>query len=179
MLQELFSRNGFTFWLENPTNRQSSCSCSVTYLTISAQACVTGIRWMDASRRSWSTMLRCCCRLLAIKSMTAVSERPMVNDWRWLERTGNGWRVESTCGGLRRRLGWSMGDRRSRKPQLKNCNNKKYLSAAKMAHTYLKILIRRIIGGTLKLVNGKSYRVTVEMEMKLCIKACSYWPRIN
>lgn len=78
MLHELFSRNGLTFWLVNPTNRQSSCSCSVTYLTMSAHACDTDIRWMDASRRSWSTMPRCCCKLVAIKSMTAVSDRPMV-----------------------------------------------------------------------------------------------------
>lgn len=79
ILQELFSRNGLTFWLEKPTSRQSSCSCSVTYLTMSAAACVTGMRWMAASRRSCSTMPRCCCRLLLIRSMTAVSERPMVN----------------------------------------------------------------------------------------------------
>lgn len=52
--QLLFSLNGFTFWLENPTSRQSSCSCSVTYLRISETACVTGIRWIAASRRSCS-----------------------------------------------------------------------------------------------------------------------------
>lgn len=75
---ELFSRNGLTFWLEKPTNRQSSCSCSVTYLTISAHACDTGIRWMLASRRNCSTILRCCCKLLAIRSMTAVSDSPML-----------------------------------------------------------------------------------------------------
>lgn len=74
--QELFSRNGFTFWLEKPTRRQSSCSCSVTYFTMSAQACDTGKRCMLASRRNWSTMLRCCCKLLAMRSITAVSESP-------------------------------------------------------------------------------------------------------
>lgn len=84
ILHELFSRNGFTFWLEKPTSKQSSCSCSVTYLTISAQACDTAIRCMDASRRSWSTILLCCCKLVAIRSITAVSERPMVNNLRWL-----------------------------------------------------------------------------------------------
>lgn len=71
---ELFSRNGLTFWLENPTSRQSSCSCSVTYFTISAHAWDTGIRWIFASRRNCSTKLRCCCKLLAIRSIWAVSE---------------------------------------------------------------------------------------------------------
>lgn len=77
---ELFSRNGLTFWLENPTSRQSSCSCSVTYLAISAHACDTGIRWIFASRRNCSTILRCCCKLLAIRSIWAVSESPVF--WR-------------------------------------------------------------------------------------------------
>lgn len=54
MLQLLFSRNGLTFWLENPTSKQSSCSCSVTYLIISETAWVTGILWIAASRRSCS-----------------------------------------------------------------------------------------------------------------------------
>lgn len=52
--QLLFSLNGLTFWLENPTSRQSSCSCSVTYLRISETAWVTGILWIAASRRSCS-----------------------------------------------------------------------------------------------------------------------------
>lgn len=79
MLQELFSRNGFTFWLEKPTSRQSSASCSVTYFTMSATACETVIRWMAASRRSCSVIARCCCRFEAIISITAVSDSPMVN----------------------------------------------------------------------------------------------------
>lgn len=80
---ELFSRNGFTFWLENPTSKQSSCSCSVTYFAISAHACDTGIRWIFASRRNCSTILRCCCKLFAIRSIWAVSESPV-------------WKIENT-----------------------------------------------------------------------------------
>lgn len=54
MAQLLFSLNGFTFWLEKPTSKQSSCSCSVTNFMISPTAWVTGMRWIAASRRSCS-----------------------------------------------------------------------------------------------------------------------------
>lgn len=54
MLQLVFSLNGLTFWLEKPTSKQSSCSCSVTYLMISETAWVTGILWIAASRRNCS-----------------------------------------------------------------------------------------------------------------------------
>uniref|UniRef100_A0A2M4D200 Putative secreted protein n=1 Tax=Anopheles darlingi TaxID=43151 RepID=A0A2M4D200_ANODA len=83
MLQELFSRNGFTFWLENPTSRQSSASCSVTYFTMSATACDTVMRWIAASRRSCSVIALCCCRFEAIISITAVSDNPIVNVLPW------------------------------------------------------------------------------------------------
>lgn len=102
-VHELFSRKGFTFWLEKPTNKQSSCSCSVTYLTMSAQALDTGKRWLDASRlnwimgekcllfssplrekkfhHTWSTIDRCCCKFVAMRSITAVSDKPIVMDF--------------------------------------------------------------------------------------------------
>lgn len=81
--QELFSRNGLTFWLEKPTSRQSSASCSVTYLTISATAWVTGTRWIEASRLNCSVMARCCWRFEAMMSITAVSDSPMVKSFGW------------------------------------------------------------------------------------------------
>lgn len=76
--QELFSRKGLTFWLEKPTSKQSSASCSVTYLTMSATACVTGTRWIAASRLNCSVMARCCWRFEAMMSITAVSDSPML-----------------------------------------------------------------------------------------------------
>lgn len=73
MLHGLFSRKGFTFWLENPTSKQSSCSCSVTYLMMSSHACDTFTRWMDASRLNCSTTWRVFCKLDAIMSILLVS----------------------------------------------------------------------------------------------------------
>lgn len=78
ILHEFFSRNGFTFWLENPFSRQSSLSCSSMYFIISWHACDTCMRGTFASRRSCSLMMRCCCRLAAIMSSTAVSASPML-----------------------------------------------------------------------------------------------------
>lgn len=73
MLQLLFSRKGLTFWLEKPTNRQSSCSCSVTYLMMSFTACVTGIRCIAASRRNCSvTALK---EIAWLKKMEAMEKK--------------------------------------------------------------------------------------------------------
>lgn len=69
--QLLFSLNGLTFWLENPTSRQSSCSCSVTYLRISETAWVTGIRWIAASRRS--------CSVTTLKTTNAQNQQTLFN----------------------------------------------------------------------------------------------------
>lgn len=78
-MQELFSRKGLTFWLENPTRRQSSCSCSLMYLTMSDTATETGIRLIAASLLNCSVTARCCCNVETIMSITAVSDRPMLN----------------------------------------------------------------------------------------------------
>lgn len=93
MWHELFSRKGFTFWLENPTSKQSSCSCSVTYLMMSSQACDTFTRWMDASRLNCSTTWRVFCKLDAIMSILLVS---LLGKWqrkwekkKWEKKTGN------------------------------------------------------------------------------------------
>lgn len=83
MWHELFSRNGFTFWLENPTSKQSSCSCSVTYLIMSSHACETLIRWMDASRLNCSTTWRVFCKLDAIMSILLVS---LLGKWQLWKR---------------------------------------------------------------------------------------------
>lgn len=77
-VQELFSLKGLTFWLENPTRRQSSCSCSLINRTMSATATDTGIRLIEASLLSCSVTARCCCKVDTIMSITAVSDRPML-----------------------------------------------------------------------------------------------------
>lgn len=77
-VQELFSRNGLIRWLVKPCRRQSSCSCSLMNLTMSATACETSMRLMAASRRSCSVTARCCCKFEITMSINAVSERPMV-----------------------------------------------------------------------------------------------------
>lgn len=80
-VQGVFSRNGLTLWLEKPTKRQSSCSCSVIYLMMSLTAKDTGIRLIAPSRRSCSVIQRCCWRFETTMSINAVSERPMVNNF--------------------------------------------------------------------------------------------------
>lgn len=67
------SLHGLSRWFGNPAKRQSCCACSVTYLMMSVHAWDTGIRWMAASRFSWSTVWRVFWRLDAIMSILLVS----------------------------------------------------------------------------------------------------------
>jgi len=71
----LFSRKGLDFCDENPTSRQSSCSCSVIYFIISSTALLTVIRFRAASRRNCSVTCRCCCKFVITMSITAVCVR--------------------------------------------------------------------------------------------------------
>lgn len=96
-VQELFSRKGLILWLENPTRRQSSCSCSAMNLMMPATASDTGVLLIAASRRSCSVTALCCCNVDTTMSINAVSERPMLNNllrlWRTncTGHTGRGW----------------------------------------------------------------------------------------
>lgn len=88
-MQGVFSLKGFTRWLENPTSKQSSCSCSLMYLMMSLTAIETGILFTAASLRSCSVTKRCCCRFETTMSINAVSDRPMVNNLPDNDRKGN------------------------------------------------------------------------------------------
>lgn len=68
--QELFSRKGLDFCEEKPTRRQSSCSCSMMYLTSSSTALLTEMRLTAASLRSCSVTWRCCCKFEITMSIT-------------------------------------------------------------------------------------------------------------
>ena len=49
------------------------------YLTMSDTTTETGTRFIAASRLNCSVTARCCCNVETIMSITAVSDRPMLN----------------------------------------------------------------------------------------------------
>lgn len=77
-LHELFSLNGFNFWLVNPVNRQSSFSWSAMYFISIPTVSETRIRGISASRLNCSFIIRCCWTVAAIISKMRVSASPIL-----------------------------------------------------------------------------------------------------
>lgn len=77
-LHELFSLNGFNFWLVNPVNRQSSFSWSAMYFISIPTVSETRMRGISASRLNCSFIIRCCWTVAAIISKMRVSASPIL-----------------------------------------------------------------------------------------------------